>query len=291
MRNVNGMPFFASTSRVFSEQVNQFSTAFNQTTSSHRQEGAGIFTSPQGGAPNHYQREHAYFEYPPTFGHPSTRFFKGAFSEPYSLGRGFSAASPFFQDIYTNRNYGNLLQGTLRLGQLFKQSMNDLLGQTFPYVNLNDSFLATLIYLSTAFSQYHNQNSCHGFYPFASQSDHAYGSWPFSTSSENFSSDKANAHDGGAKNNTEGTYAGSAKSNTSSSAGKPERSMSASQLLARNELCVELGLPADVSDTVLHKNYKTAMLKYHPDKCSLDKKDEYAEIAKRLTHLNSLILG
>ncbi len=275
MRNVSGIRFFASASRVFSEQVNQFSAKFNQTTPSHRQEGAGMFTS--GGAPNHYQREHAYFEYPPTFAHPSMRFFKGAFSEPYSLGRGFSAASPFFQDIYTNRNYGNLLQETLKLDQLFKQSMNDLLGKALPYINLNNNFFATLIYLAMAFSQYSNQDSGYGSYPFTAQSDRAYGSWHFSANSENFSSGQANAH------------AGSATGNASSSTNQPGKS--ASQLLARNELCAELGLPADVSDTVLRKNYKTAMLKYHPDKCSLDKKDEYAEIAKRLTHLNSLISG
>lgn len=280
MRNVSGMPFFASASKVFSEQANGFSTAFNQTPSSRRQEGAGIFTSPQGGASNYYQSGQAYFEYPPTFGHPSTRFFKGSFSEPYSLGRGFSAASSFFQDSYAGWSYGNLLKENLKLEQLFKQSLCDLFGQTLPYVNLsNDSFFATLIYLSTAFLQYNNQNSWHGSYPFAPQSDYAYGSRPFSTGSENFSSSHANARASGAKNNA------------SSSAGKPEKSMSASQLLARNELCVELGLPAEVSDTVLHKSYKTAMLKYHPDKCGLDKKDEHAEIAKRLTHLNSLIFG
>ena len=261
---INGIPsFFTSGPRAFSGQENTFSASAptaSKTTSSHRQEGAGRFTPQNDAASNHYQREHAYSRY------PSNNFFSGSSSEPYSLGRGFSASSTFFQDIFANRNHANVLkQAFSQFEQLFKHAMSEFLGQTLPHANLNSNFFSSLIYLAAAFSQYSKQDNGHGSHPsFTPQADSASGSQPSYTSSNHFNAGNANAHANGAK------------SNASSSAGKPESFMSEEEQLARakaqekklarNELCAELNLPSNASDRDLKVAYRKMALKCHPDK-------------------------
>lgn len=265
---INGIPYsFACGPGAFSWRENRFSTAApttDQTNSSHRQEGAGTFTPPNGGASNHYHNEHAYFGYPSAFGYSSNNFFSGPFSEPYSLGREFSASSTLFQDVFTNKSCESVLKQSLsELAQLFKHAMSDFLGQILPHANLNSNFFSTLIYLAAAFSQYSKQDNWHSSHPFTSQPDNASGSQPGYASGDYFNAGNANTH----------ANANGAKSHASSSAGKPESFMSEEEQLARlnkqlarSELCAELNLPSNASDRDLKVAYRKMALKCHPDK-------------------------